>query len=231
MRKIICMFMALLLCMSVCVTAFASEVDFVPSIEYKDGPTLGGGTLGDFVVDDCLIITTIEAALNGSTDISPEERELLLELYKKLSDPSDPMKLPLDYDYTILELIDISFKFDGCTNKDDHGNKEDQITGETKLYVDLEVNVPKDSGVKIHVYVDGEWIPVEDITINEDGTITVGFDNIGPVAISVREGYTEDTPQTGDRLGNSITLWVVLLSLSAVALVAVIVLANRKKVR
>ena len=76
--------------------------------------------------------------------------------------------------------------------------------------------------------MDGEWQPVEDFSVNEDGSLTVNFDNIGPVAISVREGYTENPPQTGDQMGNSIVLWVALLAVSAVALVAVIVLSKRK---
>lgn len=227
MRKFICMLMVMMLCMSVAIPAYASGVDFVPSIEYKDGPTLGGAELDDIDVKECLVITTIEDALNGTTDISPEERALLLELYKKLSDPSDPMKLPLDYDYTILELIDISFKFDGCVNKDDHKDKEGQLGVDNKLTVTLDVKVPKDAGVAIHVYDDGEWKSVDDFVINDDGTITINFDQIGAVAISVREGYTENPPQTGDQMGNNIVLWVVLLSLSAVALVAVIVLSKR----
>ena len=228
MRKVICALLALLLCLSVAAPAFAADVDFVPSIEYKDGPTLGGAELDDIDVTGCVVITTIEDAVNGTTDISPEERALLLDLYKKLSDSSDPMKLPLDYDYTILELVDISFKFDDCVNKEDHGDKEDQLGPDNKLTVNLDVNIPKDAGVAIHVYVDGEWQPVEDFSVNEDGSLTVNFDNIGPVAISVREGYTENPPQTGDQMGNSIVLWVALLAVSAVALVAVIVLSKRK---
>lgn len=228
MRKIICMLMAVLLCMSVAIPAFAAEVDFVPSIEYKDGPTMGGAELGGVDITNCLIITTIEAAINGTTDISPEERALLLELYQKLSDPSDPMKLPLDYEYSILELIDISFKFDDCVNKDDHGDKEGQLGDDNKVSVTLDVDLPEDANVQIHVYVDGEWKPIVDFVDNGDGTITVNFDNLGPVAISVREGYTENPPQTGDQMGNNIVLWVALMGLSAVALVAVIVLSKRK---
>ena len=80
MRKLMSLTLALLLCFSVCGTAFAAEDDFVPSITYKDGPGLiveedgeGNRTVGticgedeevlDNVAPECLVVTTIAEAL------------------------------------------------------------------------------------------------------------------------------------------------------------------------
>ena len=227
MRKFICLLTAVLVCVSLALPVFAAKDDFVPSIEYKDGPVITGGVLDGTDVTDCLIVTTIEQARNDSTDISEEERQLLLDLYDKLL--KDELDLPLDYDYTILELLDISFKYEGCVNKDDHIDKE-QILNEAgkTVVIDFDLDVPDGSNLKVLVYNDGAWEIVKDVVVNNDGTVTVTFERIGPVAFVVDGDYQEPPAQTGDQVGSNLVLWISLLCLSAVALIAVVVLAKRK---
>lgn len=40
MKKVICLLIVLMLCLSMAAPAFAAEDDFVPSIGYKDGPKI-----------------------------------------------------------------------------------------------------------------------------------------------------------------------------------------------
>ena len=44
MKNCICLLVALMLCLSMAVPAFAAEDNFVPSIGYKDGPEIVKGS-------------------------------------------------------------------------------------------------------------------------------------------------------------------------------------------
>ena len=114
MKKLICLLSALTLLVSLSVSAFAAT-SFVPSITYKDGPGLTTGTLDGEDVTDCLVITSIKQATDKTTDITQAERDHLLDVYAKLK--AGTMKLPLDENYVIRELVDVSFRQDGIMQK------------------------------------------------------------------------------------------------------------------
>ena len=228
MRRIFAVLFVLLVSIGSVLPVFAANGDFAPSIEYKDGPTVVSGSLGEEDVTKCLVVTTVLTAINKSTDVSDEVRQRLLDLYEQLTRENDPMKLPLKYDYTILELIDISYHYSECSEDRDHGHKGTRGGSDNMmLNVCLKLDVSLEAGAKVLSYDNGQWgvLPFETL---EDGAISFVVEKEGPVAITVPRGYTGDTPQTGDQIGNNLVLWVILLSVSAAALVAVTVLAKRK---
>jgi hypothetical protein len=229
MRKVICLAIALLLCVSLGMPAFAAENDFVPSITYKDGPDVDSAFMGDEDVSDCVVVTTIKEAKEKATDIQQKERDELLDVYEQLTDGE--MDLPLDGDYVIRELVDVSFEYDDCRCEESHGAKDERLkqNGVT-LTVDFDLNIGTSENLKVLVYVDGEWRLVDAVTINADGTVTVVFEDICPVAFCVERRSGSSIPQTGDMLGRSLILWVGLMAASAAAMVAMIV-SRRKFVR
>ena len=107
MKKIIALILALVLILAVAAPAFAAST-FVPSISYKDGPEIEDAEMNGENVGDCIVITSIQQAKDKSTDIYQEDRDLLLEVYEKLN--SGEMKLPIEEDHVIRELLDVSFK-------------------------------------------------------------------------------------------------------------------------
>ena len=85
MRKICALALALLLLAALAVPCFAAENEFAPSVGYKDGPEIDKAETDKEEVTPCLVITSILQAKEKKTDISQPDRDLLLEVYEKLS--------------------------------------------------------------------------------------------------------------------------------------------------
>ncbi len=219
MKKIISILMVLALCMSISLGAFASE--FVPSISYKDGPNVIEASLNGEDVRNCLVVTTIKNAENKTTDISEAEREALLEIYEKLT--SGEMKLPLKNKYVIRELLDLSFMYNSCRNDSAHGGKEDTLkqNGVT-LTANFDLGIAQGENLKVLVYVNNEWKPVKAATINENGTVTVEFEEICPVAFCIETDGEVNNPEEDSNIGAIITLVTALVAVvTAIVILAI----------
>ena len=226
MKKIICLLAVLLLCMSLVVPALAAENEFVPSITYKDGVEVEDAVMDEEEVDDCIVVTSIKEADEKSTDISQEERDELIELYEKLN--NGEMELPLDGDYIIREMVDVSFEYEDCRCEESHGSKAEHLkeSGVT-LTVTFDLGISRGTDLKVLVYVDGQWVLVEDVTINADGSVTVVFEDICPVVFCVGRSSGGSIPQTGDVMGRRLGLWFGLLGASVAAIVVLVVLRRK----
>ncbi len=198
--------------------------DFVPSISYKDGPDIEEAEQDDEDVGDCLIVTSIKEAIEKTTDITQEERDLLLEVYDKLLDGS--MKLPLEDEYVIRELVDVSYRKTTCRDKD-HGHKEWLEQDNTTVTVTFDLGINRDVDVDVLTYIDGKWTPIKEVTNNGDGTITCVFDDICPVAFCLSPKDQNDTPppKTGDQVGT----WVAVMAVSLAVLAALVLLRRKGK--
>jgi hypothetical protein len=225
MKRYLALFAALALCLALTLPVFAAEDVFVPSIGYKDGPTIEDTDLET----DCLIVTSIRQAKEQTTDIHQEDRDLLLSVYKQLSESS--MKLPLeDNTYVIRELVDVSFKKHDCQEQEEHGHKEWLTEQNTTVTVIFDLGVKATTDVIVLVYVNDEWVPAKEVENLCDGKVQVTFEDICPVAFCVDPDAEGEVPSTGDVDGQRLLLWVVLLVMSLVAIV-VLVLNRRKFVR
>lgn len=214
MKKGIVAIALLAICLSLICPALAAEDTFVPSIGYKDGPTIGGAEIGDENVADCLVVTSLKAAAEKTTDISQEARDLLLAVYAKLE--SGEMKLPLEDGYVVRELVDVSWKQAACV-EEKHTHEEDLKKEEVAVTIDLDMNVEAKYDLVVLAYRDGQWGPIESVTNNGDGTITCVFDHFCPVAFAVRE-HTGGS-ETGDPAGRNLILWIALMTVSTGAIV------------
>ncbi len=222
MRKIISLMVAALLFVGLVGPALAAENVFVPSISYKYGPDIEEAVLGDQNVTGCLVVTSITGAREKTTDIYREDRDLLLDAYKQLEDGS--VKLPLDEDYVIRELVDVSWKQTACV-EEKHTHDEDLKKEAVTVTIDLELGIDANTDLLVYAYRNGQWEPIESAKNNGDGTITCVFEHFCPVAFAVRE--QTGGSETGDTARGSLILWGVLM---VVSLTAVVVLTiNRKK--
>lgn len=210
MKKIVALILALVLILAVVAPALAAGT-FVPSVSYKDGPEIEDAEMNDEDVGHCLIVSSISDAKNKSTDIGQDDRDLLLEVYDQLEDGS--MKLPIAEDHVIRELVDVSFAETGCVGND-HGHEEWLAEDGNTVTVTFDMGVGKGVEVIVLVYVNGQWIPAEKVTNNGDGTVTVIFEDICPVAFCVEVEKADGPAQTGDMLGQDLLLWIVLMVLS-----------------
>jgi hypothetical protein len=202
--------------------------DFVPSITYKDGPAIDMAEMDGEGVEDCVVVTTIKQAKDKSTDISQEDRDLLLDVYEQLEEGT--MTLPVEEDgYVIRELVDVSFEYEDCRQIEEHGHKDQHLKEEgVTLTVTFDLGVGTFEDVIILVYVDGEWVPVESVKNNGNGTVTAIFEDICPVAFVVKEKGNAQAPTTGDAMGNQLMLVMGMMVLSAAGVVALLTAKARK---
>ena len=225
MKRLFCMLMVLVIAVSLAVPVAAANT-FVPSITYKDGPDINTSNMNGENVKGCLVVTSISEARNKSTDITQEERDLLLDLYKKLN--SGEMKLPIANDkYVIRELVDVSFLYSSCVKN--HTHEEWLERENTVVTVDFELGVNSKAEVLVLVYVDGEWTPAKKVTNRGNGNVTVEFEDIGPVAFCVNVDSQVTPPKTGDTAGQRVLVWGGVMAGSVAALLILLVAFKRTK--
>ena len=225
MRRIACLLLALMMCVMVAMPAMAADDTFVPSISYKDGPDVEDATMGDEDVTGCIVVTSLKEAKEKTTDIGQDDRDLLWDVYNKLSDGT--MELNVDSKkYVVRELVDVSFKEKACVQVP-HGHEEELKKDGTTVEITFDVSLPKKANLKVFVYLDGKWVEVQKVTNNGNGTVTCVFEDICPVAFAVEAEAIKETPKTGDEVGTNMILWIVLMVVSFAAIVALVV--NRRK--
>lgn len=224
MRRMICLLTALLLCATLILPGVASADTFVPSVTYKDGPIIVSAEQEAEDVEPCVVVTSILAAESKTTDIRQENRDLLLEVYEKLNDGS--MTLPLDGNYVIRELVDVSYSVGACIEPG-HTHEEDLAKEGVTIEVRFNLGIGKDTKMEVLHYHDGAWQSVKSVTNNGDGTVTCVFEHFCPVAFCVEETVVDTPAQTGDAAGQRLGLWLSTMVVSAVA-VAVMILGRRK---
>ena len=225
MKKLVCIFAMLALCLSLVCPAFAAEDTFVPSISYKDGPEI---TAVDENYDiRHLVVTSIKAARDKSTDITQEDRDLLLSLYEQLL--SGGMKLPMSSDvqtYVIRDLVHVGFTVDCLESGDGHEEKLDQKNA--TLAVTFRLGIDANTNMIVMSYIQGQWVPVENVVNHGDGTLSCELEDVGPVAFVVCNQTTE--PQPGPQgIGN--LLWWLLLLLICICVLTVMFLKRRMRLR
>lgn len=222
MKKLICILAVFAICLTFISPAFALTSDgiFVLSIGYKDGANIVD--VEDFDIEH-LVVTSLKAAEEKTTDIYQEDRDLLWSVYLKLMDGT--MELPLEEDgtyYVIRELLDVSFTTE-CREQDDH---EEQLAEEgVTITITFDLGVDADTEVVVMTFVDGEWGHIISVVNNGDGTVTCVFEDICPVVFCVEKG--SDNIQTGDTAGRNLIWWIILMVVSTALLVYMI--SKRRK--
>ena len=247
MKKLISLFLALVMCLSVCGVAYAAEDDFVPSISYKDAPELvtgkdaegrttigaicdaAGNVIGDIYYEDCLVITSIAQALRDVETGIPDDNESLLEkLYKEILDGTAVLPFENPDEMVVIQLIDATFLCAGAETEEDHPEVLEPDGVRIELTFDLGVGA--DVPVQVMTYKNNQWGDIHSVTNNGDGTVTCVFEHLCPIAFAVPANIVENAPATGDNSVAELGLWFGLLAISSVAL-AGLVIFRRKVVR
>lgn len=239
MKRTIAMTVVLVMCFVFACPAFAAE--FVPSITDKGAPELvtttdengnvvigrvvdeNGNVLG-YLHEGCLVVTPLYE-VHFSELIPEEAKEMLLYVYEQLK--VDDMVIPyekfnanLDPDKMVIRDL-----FDASWLCKDHP----EIVAPIGVHVELtfRLGVSADTDVYVASFKNHHWNPIVSTTNNGDGTVTCLFEDFCPISFSVPIGSDTPPAQTGDSA--DITLWVVMMAVSAVALCAVVVLTKSKK--
>ena len=222
MKKMLCLIAVLALAISMFVPAFAAEDDFVPSISYKDGPTIDEAEMNGGRMEDCLVVTSLKAAAEKTTDIPQEVRDLLLDVYDKLL--KGELTIPMPEDYIVRELVDISWEETTCIQPG-HTHEEELKQEGVAIKIQFDLSIKPENELLVFAYHNGQWDPVEIVKVNEDGSVICLFEHFCPVAFCVKN--EKNTDPTSDLSAENLLLWIVMLSVSTAAVVVMSV--NRRK--
>ena len=243
MKKVLICLLAVV-AMFACTLSVSAEADFVKSITDKGAPDVVGdddGSIGGILGDDgevihmChedhIVITPVAEA-ETSTEIPEDAKELLQQVYGELCDSdaklseifddlNDDVKAALgeDKDADDLVIRDL-FDITGICSELKALPKDGQ-----SIELTFDLSVGKDILVLGMIYYDGEWKQL-DLTNNGDGTVSVMFTELCPVAFLV-PGSAANAPTTGEDLGK-LAVWGGLLAVSAVAIVLLVVFGRKK---
>lgn len=244
MKKLLTLALALILMITV--TVSASAVTFVESITNKGAPELividqiEGKDVVGFVTtpdneilnpefEDCFDIYSMQDVINDKT---PDDvKEEMTKVFDDLSDKDANLNdLCPGLDEIVKEKWGPDKSADDLVVKDffyiDENCDEfkDAFKDGNTIDLTFNVDIPAGTFITAMVYVDGKWVPVDNCVNNGDGTITVTFSQICPVAFLV-PGTTMNadtvSPATND-ISGAITWGIVMVaSLAAIAFLVI----------
>lgn len=205
MRKIITVFLAVVMLVSATLTVVAAPGNFVKSPSTNPAPEL---IKGENVSDDCSAELIITAYVNR--DQLPEELRLQIEeayrmivenpdlsaLNAKLAELAEELGVEVT-DLAVSDLFDIHYV--NCGDHDGHGHFDITLKADTlKNFVCL-----------LHYY-NGEWRIIEDAKVINDTHLEFTEDEFSPFAIVVNTSEEDpDAPQTNDMLPIYVTMAAV----------------------
>ena len=225
MKKMICLLAALAMMFTLFIPAFAAEDDFVPSISYKDSPEVNDAQMNGEKADECIVITSLKGAEEKTTDISQDDRDLLLDVYEQIV--AGDMVIPTPEDYIVRELLDISWEQIGCVESD-HPHEEEHKKDGVVVKINFSMSIKPEDELLVFAFHNGQWDPVEVLELGADGSVVCLFEHFCPVAFCVKSEKNIDP--TGDISAEGLMLWFVLLGVSAAAVV-VMSINHRKFLR
>ncbi len=245
MKRILTLVMAVVLMLTLTLSATAAE--FVESITNKGAPELvvvdyvDGKPVVGHVVDadgnelstefiDCLVVTSVAEA-EDDPDIPDDAKETLLKVYEELNSGVDLSDVCPELDTIVKEKWDKNKTANDLVVKDlfditDLCDDIDTYLPQHGATLDLtfDLGIAAGTFIAAMIYVDGKWEPVVNTINNGDGTVTVSFDKLCPVAFMVPgsgANLSVVSPTTND--ASNIFVWGFVLLMSLVAIAALVV--------
>lgn len=252
MRKMMCLLLSVILCLSLAVSGAAAA--FTPSVSYKDTPEIvavrdekeqevvavirqDSGDFVSFVEVGDLVVTSVMDA-KSEDGHTTEAEKVLVEVYEALSDGS--MEIPYEKlddvnadEMVVRDLFEVSFTENASGENYTEVTKPDGVF----LEITFQLGVPADVKVYAMTYNDGQWDPIRETRNNGDGTVTCLFEHLCPVAFCVEQSAVEapaapavdqsQNESTSQEGRSGVALWAGLAAVSAAVLAAVV--AGRKK--
>lgn len=243
MRKLICLIIAIVLCMSIAAPAYASESGFVPSITYKPNPEIvpvedpegeeyigvildEEGEIIDYVGHGCLRITPVAHIWDEEIEVPAEIERLLTKVYEALNDGS--MKIPYEKHEADLDAANMVIRdlFDARWVCEEH---RAMIEGEGITFeITFDLGVVADAEIFVMTYDEeaDEWAPIVNAVNNGDGTVTCTFEHLCAIEFSMPVAAA--TVAADDAQSPNVLPWVVVLVLAAAGVVGVVVSKKKK---
>lgn len=243
MRKIICLFIALVMCLSIAVPALAADSGFVPSITYKPDPEIitvkdekgddavavirnDKGEVVDYVDHGCFKITPIAHIWDEEIEVPEYIEKLLTSVYDGLNDGT----LTINYDAfnSNLKASDMVIRdlFDIRWYCDEHRALLEQEGNTLDIIFDL--GVVSEAQIFVATFDENtkEWSPIVKTVNNGDGTVTCTFEHFCAVSFSMPLAGT--VVPVDDAQPANLLLWIIILLLAVAVFVTVLIIKNKK---
>lgn len=222
MKKTISITLALVLLVSLCLSAMAAPGSFIVSPSNNTTPILVDSSNESHDCTAEIVITPY-----SERDTLPEDAKQKIEdAYDSIAGTSDLTDLNSDLAgiaesmnistgaLGVSDLFDVSYN--SCDVHNEHG----------KFTIKLEAEM-LDSFVALMYWDGSNWVIVEGAFVDENGYLNFVTDKFGPYAIVVNTGAENvEPPKTGDEFP---WIYVVLMVASAAGLVVVLFLSRKKK--
>ena len=218
MKKVLACILSLILVVALSVSVMATG--FVKSPVLNDAPKIKDfETEEDHTCGYDLAITPYE----DRADLAAEAKQEIEKAYEDIKANADLTKMVADLakvaedkkiekeNLAVSQLFDISEE--ECAEHADHGTVTIHLTADLKNFVAL-----------LHK-TDAGWVVVNSAQVVDAETIKFSVDELSPFAIVV-DATAEKNVSTGDNA--NLALYIALMSVSAVALVVVVVLMKKK---
>lgn len=245
MRRIVCLLIVLVLCLSIAAPAFASEGEFVPSIIYKPTPEIvpvigedGQEYIGTVIRDSdgeilgyaghgCLLVTPIAEVWDPTKEVPEDVERLLTFVYEELN--SNNMEIPYDKHGANLNPDEMVIRdlFDARWACDEH---REMVEAEGVVFeITFDLGVVADAQIYVMTYDEetNEWSPIVKTVNNGDGTVTCTFEHLCAIEFSMPMVAT--VAPVDEATGTNTTPWFIALAVSALAAVGIVVGKNKKK--
>lgn len=243
MRKIICLFIALVMCLSIAVPALAADTGFVPSITYKPDPEIitvkdekgedavavirnDKGEVVDYVDHGCFKITPIAHIWDEEIEVPEYIEKLLTSVYDGLNDGT----LTINYDAfnSNLKASDMVIRdlFDIRWYCDEHRALLEQEGNTLDIIFDL--GVVSEAQIFVATFDENtkEWSPIVKTVNNGDGTVTCTFEHFCAVSFSMPLAGT--VVPVDDAQPANLLPWIIILLLAVAVFVTVLIIKNKK---
>ena len=244
MKKIICLMIAIMLCLSVAAPAWAADNGFVPSITYKPNPEIVTGINDDgeeyigvirdengeiisYVSHGCLRITPIAHVWDEEIDVPKEIEDLLLFCYEGLNDGS--MEIPYEKHEADLDPANMVIRdlFDARWVCEEHRAmvEKEGVTFE----ITFDLGVVADAKIFVMTYDEAakEWSPIVKSVNNGDGTVTCTFEHLCAIEFSMPVAAAAVVTEENQK--PDVTPWIILLGVAVAGVIVVLVAKNKKK--
>ena len=242
------------LCLIMMCPVLTAQADFTPSVGYKPAPEIvttpdgNGNEIIGYVKDpngnilsteykSSIIITPI-AEVNTSKEIPKSAADELKKVYNDIVLEKTKFSAYPDLNQMVVNAFGQGKNGDDLVVRDIFDITEVSNTllkylpgkGNT-IELTFDLDIPAGGFVAAMVYKNGQWELVQKVVDNGDGTFTFTFEHFSPVAfLTYGTGVKGNlVPVTGDNTMKDITLWLVLLGVSLVAMVGVGISYRRRR--
>ena len=219
MKKVLVFGLALVLALTLSLSAFAAPNNFYESPGRKPAPIMDSYENEDH---NCVAKLVITSYVERDT-LDKEKREALEGAYEQIISSTDLTILTADLatlvkslqldadDISVSELFDISYY--ACPEHDQHG----------RFKITLKVEKVGNYVGMIHQKADGSWEVLESELLENGTKVRFYVDDLSPFAVVVSN---VKIPGTSD--SNNAALWTLMISAAALAVVVVVSIQLRK---